>query len=38
LLSVELTADEVVIEERIASQQRQQFRKLTDLTLYREVA
>ena len=35
--SIEITADETVIESRIASQQRQQFRKLTDLALYRQL-
>ena len=35
--SVGLTASEAVIEERIASAQRRQFRKLTDVTLYRQL-
>lgn len=35
--SVEITAEEAVIESRIASQQRQQFRKLTDVALYRQL-
>ena len=35
--SVEITADESVIESRIASKQRQQFRKLTDVVLYRQL-
>ena len=34
LTSVEITAEEVVIESRIATKQRQQFRKLTYVTLY----
>jgi hypothetical protein len=37
LTSVEITADETVIESRIASQQRQQFKKLTDVVLYRQL-
>lgn len=37
LTSVEITADETVIESRIASQQRQQFKKLTDVALYRRL-
>jgi len=37
LTSVEITADEATIESRIASKQRQQFRKLTDLALYRQL-
>lgn len=35
--SVEITADEATIEGRIASQQRQQFKKLTDVALYRQL-
>ena len=35
LLSVELTASESAIESRLASKQRQEFKKLTDLALYR---
>lgn len=35
--SVEITADETVIESRIASKQRQQFKKLTDVVLYRQL-
>lgn len=37
LHSIELTASEPVIESRIASKQRQQFNKLTDLALYRQL-
>jgi hypothetical protein len=37
LLSVEVTAPETVIESRIGSEQRQQFRKLTDVALYRQL-
>jgi hypothetical protein len=37
LTSVEITADEMVIESRITSKQRQQFKKLTDLALYRQL-
>lgn len=37
LSSVEITASEDVIESRMASAQRQQFRKLTDLALYRQL-
>ncbi len=37
LLSVEITAREEVIERRLASAQRQQFRKLTDVALYRKL-
>jgi len=37
LLSVELAASEAVIESRLASKQRQSFRKLTDLELYRRL-
>ena len=36
-ISVEITADEAVIESRIASKQRQQFKKLTDVALYRRL-
>ncbi len=36
-ISVEITADETTIESRIASQQRQQFKKLTDVALYRQL-
>lgn len=35
--SVEITADEAVIESRIASTSRQQFKKLTDVALYRQL-
>jgi hypothetical protein len=35
--SVEVTAGEAAIESRLASKQRQQFRKLTDLELYRQL-
>jgi hypothetical protein len=35
--SIELTADEAVIEGRIGSSQRQQFKKLTDVALYRQL-
>lgn len=35
--SVQITAEEAVIESRIASKQRQQFRKLTDVALYRQL-
>jgi len=35
--SVEITAEESVIESRLASKQRQQFRKLTDVALYRQL-
>lgn len=37
LISVEVTAIEAVLENRMASAQRQQFRKLTDLALYRQL-
>lgn len=37
LTSVEITAEEAVIESRIATKQRQQFRKLTDVALYRKL-
>ncbi len=37
ITSVEITAREAIIEERIVSKQRQQFRKLTDLALYRQL-
>jgi hypothetical protein len=37
LTSVEITAEEAVIESRIASKERQQFRKLTDVALYRQL-
>jgi hypothetical protein len=37
LHSVEISASEAVIESRMASAQRQQFRKLTDLALYRQL-
>ena len=37
LYSVEVTASEAVIETRLASASRQQFRKLTDLALYRQL-
>lgn len=37
IASVEITADEAVIESRLASKQRQQFRKLTDVVLYRQL-
>lgn len=37
LHSIEITASEDVIESRIASNQRQQFRKLTDVALYRQL-
>jgi hypothetical protein len=37
LHSVEIAASEDVIESRIASKQRQQFRKLTDVALYRRL-
>jgi predicted kinase len=37
LPSVEITASEEVIESRIASKQRQQFKKLTDVALYRQL-
>ncbi|MBL9214907.1 MAG: AAA family ATPase [Opitutaceae bacterium] len=37
LRSVELTAPEAVIEDRLASAQRRQFRKLTDRALYRKL-
>jgi hypothetical protein len=37
LLSIELAASEAAIESRLASQQRQGFRKLTDLALYRQL-
>lgn len=35
--SVEVTASEAVIESRLASKPRQQFRKLTDVALYRQL-
>ena len=35
--SIELTASEDVIEERLASKQRLQFKKLTDVALYRQL-
>ncbi len=35
--SVEVTANEDVIESRMASKQRRQFKKLTDLALYRQL-
>jgi MoxR-like ATPase len=35
--SIEITADETTIESRIASKQRQQFKKLTDVALYRQL-
>lgn len=35
--SVEITAGEAVIESRLAAKQRQQFRKLTDVALYRQL-
>jgi len=35
--SVEVTAQEAVIESRIGSDQRRQFRKLTDVALYRRL-
>lgn len=37
IISVEITADEAVIESRIASKQRLQFKKLTDVVLYRQL-
>ncbi len=37
LHSVALDASEAVIEDRLASPQRQRFRKLTDIALYREL-
>jgi hypothetical protein len=37
VLSIELSASEGEIERRLAGEQRQQFRKLTDLTRYREL-
>lgn len=37
LLSVGITASEGVIEGRLATEQRQQFRKLTDVDLYRKL-
>jgi hypothetical protein len=37
LVSVELTASERAIETRLATTQRQQFKKLTDLALYRRL-
>ena len=37
LLSVEVTASETNIESRLGSAQRRQFRKLTDLALYRQL-
>ncbi len=37
LHSVEITASEAIIETRIASQQRAQFKKLTDVALYRQL-
>ena len=37
LLSVEISASEAVIESRMATAQRQQFRKLTSLALYRQL-
>lgn len=37
LTSVELTAGEAELEKRLGSAQRQQFRKLTDVTLYRQL-
>ncbi len=37
LTSIEITASEEVIEARITSKPRQQFRKLTDLALYRQL-
>ena len=37
LTSVEIAADETVIESRIASKQRQLFKKLTDVALYRQL-
>ena len=37
LHSVEITASEAVIESRLCTTQRQQFRKLTDVALYRQL-
>jgi hypothetical protein len=37
LTSVEITASEEVLESRMASRQRQQFSKLTDVVLYRQL-
>lgn len=37
LHSVEITASETVIESRLGTTQRQQFRKLTDVALYRQL-
>jgi hypothetical protein len=37
LHSVEITASEAVIESRLGTTQRQQFRKLTDVALYRQL-
>lgn len=37
LVSVEITADEAVIEHRIATAERRRFRKLTDVALYRQL-
>ena len=37
LSSIEVSAREEVIESRLGSRQRQQFRKLTDLALYRQL-
>jgi hypothetical protein len=37
LSSVEITASEAIIEARIGSKQRQQFKKLTDVSLYRKL-
>ncbi len=37
LTSVEVTASEDAIESRLASKQRQQFKKLTDVALYRQL-
>lgn len=37
LVSVEVTAPESVIEARMGSEQRQRFRKLTDVVLYRQL-
>jgi len=37
LHSVEITASEAVIEGRLGTTQRQQFRKLTDVALYRQL-
>lgn len=35
--SVEITADEAVIESRIATEQRRRFKKLTDVAVYRQL-